>query len=206
MFALVLHLVTVSAFLSTFVQGHGYLKSPRSRNWYASPNSGAHEYGSPSSWEYCPHCLNAKLETQVCATGNAQNYDEWKNSSGNQMPWTTQAVYTEGQEIEVEAVLTTNHAGHIDMFACPAGRDSTPDCFLENPLTFVRNVYDPEGPFDEFYPERAYVSGKSDHKFIYKLPDGVYGDEVMLQWRYITANSCIPPGYVSFLLSLAIDQ
>merc|ERR1712156_928875 len=29
----------------------------------------------------------------------------------------------------------------------------------------------------------------------YKLPEGVCGEKVLLQWRYITANSCFPPGY-----------
>merc|ERR1712232_161024 len=29
----------------------------------------------------------------------------------------------------------------------------------------------------------------------YKLPMGVTGDKVMLQWRYVTGNSCMSPGY-----------
>lgn len=43
---------------------------------------------------------------------------------------------------------------------------------------------------------RVDVSGAVEHKFIYKLPMGVHGKKVMMQWRYVTANSCIPPGYV----------
>merc|ERR1712156_1217419 len=31
--------------------------------------------------------------------------------------------------------------------------------------------------------------------FKYKLPEGACGTNVLLQWRYITANSCFPPGY-----------
>jgi len=187
-------LIATCSFLSIFVEGHGYLKSPRSRNWYSNPNSGTHEYGNPKLWDYCPHCLNLKEAQSVCAYG-AQDYDNWVDSSDNPMPWTYQAVYTEGQEIEIETVLSANHAGHIDMFVCPLGEDSTIECFLSNPLQFVRNVNDPEGPYDEFYPSRAYVSGAVDHKFIYKLPMGIHGEKVMLHWRYVTANSCIPPGY-----------
>ena len=192
----ILLLVASFAYLSTYVEGHGYLKSPRSRNWYSSPDSGSHEYGNPRAWEYCPHCLNLKAADSVCTTG-AQDYDNWVDSNGTPFPWTNQGVYTEGTEIEIEAVLSANHAGHIELFVCPDGEDSTIECLLSNPLTFVRNVNDPEGPFDEFYPGRGFVSGSVDHKFIYKLPMGVHGDKVMMQWRYVTANSCIPPGYVS---------
>ncbi len=92
--------------------------------------------------------------------------------------------------------MTTNHAGHFDLFACPDGESSTQGCFLDNPLTFVKDeLYD--GPFDEDYPERAYVAPATNFKYIYKLPMGVHGPKVMLQWRYVTANSCFPPGYVS---------
>lgn len=27
---------------------------------------------------------------------------------------------------------------------------------------------------------------------VFKLPEGVTGEKVMLQWKYITANSCSP--------------
>ena len=101
-----------------------------------------------------------------------------------------------GGEITIEATLTTNHAGHFDLYICPDGDESTQACFLNNPLTLVRDVlYD--GPVDSDYPERAYVSPATDFKYIYKLPMGVHGPKVMLQWRYVTANSCFPPGYVS---------
>ena len=49
---------------------------------------------------------------------------------------------------------------------------------------------------DPTYPERAYYSNdQSEFKFTYKLPEGVCGEKVLLQWRYITANSCFPRGY-----------
>lgn len=30
---------------------------------------------------------------------------------------------------------------------------------------------------------------------IYKLPDGLVGEQILLRYRYVTANSCLPPGY-----------
>ena len=35
-------------------------------------------------------------------------------------------------------------------------------------------------------------------EFVFRLPEGMYGDEVLLQWLYITANSCSPPGYAEY--------
>ena len=32
----------------------------------------------------------------------------------------------------------------------------------------------------------------------YQLPQGLFGDKVLLQWKYITANSCSPPGYDAY--------
>ncbi len=97
--------------------------------------------------------------------------------------------------------MTTNHAGHFDMFVCPNGDKPTQDCFLDNPLTLVKDVMH-NGPIDSDYPERAYVSPATNFRFIYKLPRGVFGPKVMLQWRYVTANSCFPPGYVSFIAAV----
>mmetsp|Transcript_10844 Transcript_10844/g.16384 ORF Transcript_10844/g.16384 Transcript_10844/m.16384 type:complete len:247 (+) Transcript_10844:256-996(+) len=191
----ILLFLVVSSSLSRSVHGHGMLTSPRSRSYYASVEGATWgtNAGVPPA-EYCPHCINLKLESQVCGTGQAQNYDIWTDMNGDPMPWLSQGTYTEGQEIFIEATLTTNHAGHMDVFVCPHGNASTQQCFLDNPLTFVEDMLY-GGPVDENYPSRAYVSPATLFRFKYRLPMGVYGQQVMLQWRYVTANSCIPPGY-----------
>jgi len=40
--------------------------------------------------------------------------------------------------------------------------------------------------------------GIKSFEFVYRLPEGMYGDEILLQWLYITANSCSPPGYAEY--------
>ena len=40
--------------------------------------------------------------------------------------------------------------------------------------------------------------GLKNFEFLYELPSGISGDQVMFQWRYITANSCSPPGYAKY--------
>ena len=124
------------------VEGHGYLKTPRSRNWFARedgvPKSST-QSGKPEQ-DFCPHCLNTKLSSNLCGESDvATLYDNWNDVNGDPMPWISQSIYTEGEEITVEAVLTTNHAGHMDMYLCPDGNESTQECLWANPATFVRD-------------------------------------------------------------------
>jgi len=190
-----------------FVSAHGHLLSPRSRNFFAYEAGRDDTTNSPPGLpprEFCSHCLNVKLATDTCGRGSAQSYDPnpvdgWLDTFGNPMPWISQATYVEGQEILVGIELTTNHAGHAEVRACPMPAEgdttvATQECFDAHPLTFVRDVcYG--GPVDDVYPVRGYFSNHMMHHFVYKLPDGLKADRVLLQWRYITANGCIPPGY-----------
>ena len=77
--------------------------------------SGPGSAGKPER-DFCPHCLNSKSANHLCSKGNAATlYDHWRDINGTPMPWTSQEIYNEGDEITVESVLTTNHAGHMDM-------------------------------------------------------------------------------------------
>ena len=107
----VMRLLTLSTF-SSLVKGHGFLKTPRSRNYVAHEDgTWASEAGVPMR-ETCPHCLNSKEADKVCGKGNAMtDYDDWNDSVGNKIQWASQGVYEEGDLFTVESVLTTNHAG-----------------------------------------------------------------------------------------------
>ena len=112
-------LFSLPSFFVTSVEGHGYLKSPRSRNWVAAQDGvnsrGEQSAGKPAQ-ESCPHCLNAKTSNNLCSQGNAATlYDKWKDVNGDEMPWSSEGTYDEGDNITVEAFLSTNHAGHMDM-------------------------------------------------------------------------------------------
>jgi hypothetical protein len=102
--------------LSIFLRvadGHGYLESPRSRNWMASPTQegtwSATSRRPPA--ESCPHCLNKKQSNRVCGIGGAQDYDVWRDSTGIPMAWRSQATLRVGEVFDVTTVLTANHAG-----------------------------------------------------------------------------------------------
>jgi len=184
------------------VDGHGYMSEPLSRNynaqlfgldWGNQPNVPAKEY--------CFHCLNTKGPGSVCGTSESGvNYDNWLDSNGEPISWNSNgSIYGEGDIITINSFLTAHHTGHMEARACPMGRGSTQECFDANVLEFVEDLAY-SMPKDEDHPERGYYYGSSDFNnegfsMRFKLPEGLVGEEVLLQWWYITANSCYPPGY-----------
>jgi hypothetical protein len=82
------------------------------------------------------------------------------------MPWVSQEVYHEGQDIRVEVTLTTNHGGHMELYVCNLGDASTQDCLYDNPVEFVRDEFY-GGPVDPSYPERAYFASHSLTNFLW---------------------------------------
>ena len=178
------------------VQAHGYLKSPRSRNWVARQQG----------IEYNAQSLNKKAGYETCGRSpQPRNYNTWSSNTFNEH------TYAVGQQIDVEVTFTAHHKGHFVLKACPisSGGTATQACFDNNKLRFISG----EGAnFDPNYPERAYIPppppGTQDpntgagvngytwnYRYKFQLPPGLSGDRVLLQWHYVTANSCLPPGY-----------
>eukprot|EP00521_Asterionellopsis_glacialis_P003008 CAMPEP_0195261998 /NCGR_PEP_ID=MMETSP0706-20130129/9495_1 /TAXON_ID=33640 /ORGANISM="Asterionellopsis glacialis, Strain CCMP134" /LENGTH=1208 /DNA_ID=CAMNT_0040315999 /DNA_START=57 /DNA_END=3683 /DNA_ORIENTATION=+ len=200
----VLAALVVATNLST-TEAHGHLTSPRSRNWYAAEEGmdglSPDKTGVPKK-EFCPHCLNTN--EGVCGISPSANgsYDDYLDSNGAPMPWISQGTYSAGGSIIIKSYLDTHHNGHMEIFACPNGPASDMACFLENPLHFVKDLMF-DMPADPAHPERGYYyggqgGGEKSFEMEFKLPDDVVGDQVMLHWRYITANSCSPPGYSNY--------
>jgi hypothetical protein len=61
-------------------------------------------------------------------------------------------------------------------------------------------------PRDANYPHRAYLPPFTgpvypgpplNYWYKFQLPSGLSGDLVLLQWHYVTSNSCFPPGYTT---------
>lgn len=51
---------------------------------------------------------------------------------------------------------------------------------------------------DPSYPERAYIAPENfgtAYSFKMRLPEDLHGDLVLIQWHYLTANSCVHAGY-----------
>jgi hypothetical protein len=139
---------------------------------------------------------------------------------GDLMRPNIQGVYREGSVIDVEVLVTTHHKGHFVFSVCPIDPKKVPmeiptaECFARTELKFVSDeLYG--APPDPDHPERAYIAPASEatwsngppgeqpvvgaeYKMKFRLPDGIAGDLVLLQWYYLTANSCKHDGYADY--------
>lgn len=155
--------------------------------WWAEP-------GLPLSTpqpEDSPASLN--VAGAACGiNGSGRNYDYPKNIYGDPLPPIIQACYAPGDEIELKTKLTVGHDGHFEYKVCPlveAGGVASQDCFDRHKLEFVSDELYNMPKHDE-YTERAYIPwGVDTFKHRYRLPEDVEGDNVLIQWTYVTANT-----------------
>jgi len=195
----------VSLTLFDTADAHGYLKSPRSRNFYAHDEAvwwGATE-DDPLP-ESDPQSLNRGGASAQCGMINDRNYDLPKNAYGGLMKATVQECYEEGSIIDLKVFLTAHHDGHFEFYACPIAHGDVPtkSCFRDHPLEFVEDVLF-SAPKDPNYPTRAYLprqttSGLGEFHYRYKLPAGLLGELVLIQWYYVTGNTCTDEGYANY--------
>ena len=131
------------------------------------------------------------------------------NTTGAPIPFDAQDYDMLGDYIIINTTLDTYHMGHMEIYACDDVLNLNQTCFNANPLTFMEDLspsYLANEDFpalaDPVYEERAYYSpvasaggaaANRHYSFAYKLPVGMSGD-VILQYRYRTANSCNPEG------------
>jgi len=186
------------------VFGHGYLKTPRSRNYAAYEDNRG---------EYQPWSANRKAVSETCGTTppnpDIKNYDFLLHTG-------VQATYSSGQVVDFDVDMTAHHKGHFVLKACvvPPGQRATQACFDRNPLRFISGHGANPHPN---YPDRAYLppanppaasngahplfpapTGRWSYRYKFQLPPGLSGDLVLLQWHYIASNSCLPPGYNTY--------
>jgi hypothetical protein len=205
-------IATVAAFAAHYhpvlvVDAHGYLNTPRSRNYVA--------YQDGKYWPML--ATNPLIETEPqsassggggCGIISGRNYNQPLNGINELMNWNPQACYTPGQTIDVAVTLTAHHQGHFEFHACPIstqGQVPSDECFAQYPLTFISetlSIYENRAPanVDIYYPERAYVNNNdSELQYKFKLPPNLVGEMILLQWHYITANGgCMHVGYDTY--------
>lgn len=202
-----LTLTVATSFFTLFetADAHGYISSPRSRNYYA--------YTEAKWWdvnendpepEPDPFSLNRGGTAAQCGMVGDRNYDLPKNALGGLMKPTIQECYNAGSIIDISVTLTAYHGGHFEFHACPINHGEVPteSCFKDHPLEFVEDVLN-GAPKDPSYPSRAYIHGLTsmtlgEFKYKYKLPDNLIGELVLIQWYYITGNTCTDEGYADY--------
>uniref|UniRef100_A0A6V2LNC7 Uncharacterized protein n=1 Tax=Ditylum brightwellii TaxID=49249 RepID=A0A6V2LNC7_9STRA len=214
-FAKTAALAALLASLASQANGHGYINSPRSRNIVAyldGPDWTGDPQPDTPHRDYNPMSLNrggiCGVSPDVLNATHKVNYAHPPNYSGGLMPMNIQATYAQGSVIEFEVILTAHHMGHVEYYACPLEKHGdTPSqaCFDAHPLTFVEDVSYGLQP-DPNYPNRCYVPPASvmdvggapqgalmKHKF--KLPDDLNAEYALIQWHYVTGNTCFDEGY-----------
>lgn len=174
--------IIASAVCFSSVHGHGYITVPAARNWRRG------EYDADS--------------------GNGRGV------CGDRAAWTAnyldvfdgvKATFTAGGVVDFKMRITVHHFGHIEMSICDRRINSSlsdPQACLRRgllqrappPLDCQPN--DSRGycqPLDSAHPERYYLPpGRGIHVMQYRIPADLECAECTLQWRWWTANSCVP--------------
>lgn len=136
-------------------------------------------------------------------------------------------TYKTGSVVEFVVDATTNHNGFYEFFICDAtkcGGDINDLCFKQGHCHQLERVKTPEcesqaslecGPIDPKHPGRWYVpcrkGGHVGEHFMggpymkYKLPAGFSTKHAVLQWYWVTANSCNPPGFVEYFKQFPME-
>jgi hypothetical protein len=125
--------------------------------------------------------------------------------------WTgeSQATYKEGQVIELNVFVTAYHKGNFEFSICKIDGTRAEDeasqltqgCLDEHKLVQA-NVPQAQVPGDTYYyigpSSDGLVAGNNwDYTMHYQLPEGLTCDgessRCVIQWHWITGNSCNPP-------------
>jgi len=205
-------------------RAHGYLSGPRSRNFVASEDGVWWQSPSdPTRYpqkESCPHCLNQYSAPGYCGLtqDGSKEYTVPKDSRGAPIESPPlQATLTAGETTTISFALTAHHKGHVELGVCCDAQPSQA-CFDSHPLTFQGDLLY-GAPVDAAHPGRGYIAPRAmgnpnigdgespggmgtgeygnamDFQMRFRLPADVSGERCLIQWRYITGNSCEMPGY-----------
>mmetsp|Transcript_56092 Transcript_56092/g.119421 ORF Transcript_56092/g.119421 Transcript_56092/m.119421 type:complete len:390 (-) Transcript_56092:687-1856(-) len=181
-----------SLLLPKGADGHGFIVSPPMRGGISGNNGNA----------WCPQCGNGET---TCGDGG-----QWGGSSDMlNLVGEPVVTWTPGQEVDIQVRLTAHHKGHFEFHICDKAIDGTvadrDECLMKYKLTRVPPASscqpnDSDGncqPLHEGYPERWYVPpATTTYTIKMKVPSDLQCSHCTLQWRWWTANSCIPaPDY-----------
>lgn len=134
-------------------------------------------------------------------------------------------TFPAGSVLSIEMTIVANHNGYIELYLCDVQKcsngDISPGCFLQKPNPCMQLLRAPNakcdnkrsmacGPIDEKNPGRWYLPcpiKKKNSKFYtygkdksiqYQLPKSLSCHHCVLQFSWVSANFCNPPGYVNY--------
>eukprot|EP00121_Abeoforma_whisleri_P010028 Awhi_evm1s9236 len=206
------------------VQSHGMLTLPVSRNVIAAlygqdtcPHCQAGggipavQSNSPGGNYVYPETKEFSQRAGFC--GNSANSNKVYDKAGPIVN-----TYKAGSVIDIQLSITAHHRGIMEFRLCDQS-EITYECLSKHKLIRVKDSSHDRSPIDEQNPSRYYLepgcAGDSPHNFDennfatlappgqritmkYKLPDGVTCDHCVLQWWWVTGNSCNIKGATDF--------
>jgi len=195
------------------VEGHAYMSWPSSRNFDKC------DLWNPQSLN--GHCSNCN--TDCCGKFGATDF--------TQVAHNPTGIYKAGDILEVETIITAHHMGYMELRICNRSIGVTQECFDEHLLIRDSGTAETDpAPIDENHPGRWYIpppatnwpadselfpvenecSGSSRDKASWtkyqwkvRLPGDLECDHCVLQWFWVSANSCTPPGFREYFDSSA---
>jgi hypothetical protein len=171
------------------VIAHGKMRDPPARNVISNND--------------CPDCLNAggttvvykslhsKAKYGVC--GDPWNKPKDHEVGGKYYSGRIVKTYKSGNIITIKLSFTANHQGRMSFGICdlPDDVSKSKEHSLTTQRCFDRNVLrrvDGKGVY-------SYLKGTEEHVTVkYRLPKGLKCKHCIIQWRWITGNSCCPSG------------
>ena len=175
--------------LLSVVNGHGSIRDPPARNVLSNSDD-------------CPDCLNAggvsvmyngvrsKARYGVC--GDPWNAKKDHEAGGKSARGRIARTYKSGSTITLKLSFSANHRGRMQFSICdlPDKRmSSSEERSLTTQRCFNKNVLrraDNKGVY-------SFLKGNEDKLVVkYKLPRGLKCKHCVLQWEWLTGNSCCP--------------
>ncbi|PXF45207.1 hypothetical protein BWQ96_05037 [Gracilariopsis chorda] len=132
------------------------------------------------------------------------------------------ATYRQGGVIGLGLSVVAHHNGFVEAHVCDVakceGGDISKDCFQNGGCVQLKRAYQPEcesrqsvhcGPIDHNYPGRWYLPCSTDNTGLgwdyfppeyatFRLPDQLHCEHCVLQWYWVGANTCNPPGVLDY--------
>ena len=175
---------------ATGASAHGYMNNPMARNVQRGPPGDMHslscggtgavwddgrvKYSESNPFGRCDRCGSNIAEPKPRAFEEGGKFAT---------PPKIAAHYSPGSAIDIEIVIKVSHGGRFSFRLCAAGNPSSQDCYNQNILKGTSG--------SPYYYIRS--EGAKTYRFQYILPM-VSCERCVLQWLYLTANSCTPPG------------
>lgn len=167
--------------------------------------------------DYCPQCLAGGGPSAVsgglkwpagshglCGDASADATPRKHEAGGKYWTGKITGSYIEGQVIKLSVLLTAYHKGRFGFRICKISGGAindetnqlTESCFNQNVLV-QGNVASAQAPGDPYLHIGDSTIGSGTYEAYYQLPPGLTCDGVntrcVLQWYYLTGNSCVPP-------------